>query len=192
MKCSTTPILATELVTYYPEIDLQPLRDYLHRLHSSDYTHGSLKQTKNHYLHEVDTLKPMFDKIQECLDHYKEKYDYDCDAIKTSLSWVNISSEREYHPEHTHPNSLVSGILYLNNTSPTTFVSSNVKEWGGSVFVRSYHKKHYENSAIEGQLVLFPSDLGHFTSMGIQRATLSFNTMPVGTVNTGTLMEHTY
>ena len=62
MKCSTTPILATELVTYYPEIDLQPLRDYLHRLHSSEYTHGSLKQTKNHYLHEVDTLKPMFDK----------------------------------------------------------------------------------------------------------------------------------
>ena len=120
MKCSTTPILATELVTYYPDIDLEPLLEYLK---TSDYTHGTLKQSKNHYLHEVDSLKPMFDKIQDCLDHYKEKYDYDCDAIKTSLSWVNISSEREYHPEHVHPNSLVSGILYLNDTSPTTFVS---------------------------------------------------------------------
>ena len=192
MKCSTTPILPTELVTYYPEIDLEPLKEYLQELPPSEYTHGALRQTKNHYLHELEVLKPLFDKIQECLDHYKEKYDYDCDAIKTSLSWVNISTDREYHPEHVHPNSLVSGILYLNDTSPTTFVSSNVKEWGGSVFVRSYHKKHYENRAIEGQLVLFPSDLPHFTSMGTHRATLSFNTMPVGTVNKGTLMEHTF
>ena len=71
MKCSTTPILATELVTYYPEIDLEPLKEYLQELPPSEYTHGALRQTKNHYLHELEVLKPMFDKIQEMVKSFK-------------------------------------------------------------------------------------------------------------------------
>ena len=108
MKCSTIPILPTELVRYYPDLDLGPIKDYLG---TAEYTHGALRQTKNHYLHELEELKPLFDKIQECLDDYKDKYEYDCDRIKPVLSWANVSSDREFHPEHTHPNSLVSGIL---------------------------------------------------------------------------------
>ena len=189
LKCSTIPILPTELVRYYPDVDLGPIKEYLG---TAEYTHGALRQTKNHYLHELEVLKPLFDKIQECLDDYKDKYEYDCDRIKPVLSWANISSDREFHPEHTHPNSLVSGILYLNNASPTTFVSHNLKNMGSSVYVKSYHMKHYDSEAIEGHLVLFPSDLGHFTSAGVHRATLSFNTMPVGIVNKGTLMEYNY
>ena len=187
MKCSIIPTLSTSFVRYYPWIDLEPLRDYLK---TAEFNHGALKQTKNHHLHEVPELRDIFLGIQECLDHYKEYFQYDCDRIKPTLSWANISSEKEMHPEHNHPNSLVSGILYLNNAAPTLFSSPMRKMMG--VYVSNKHDMIYESAAIPGHLVLFPSYVEHFTSPGSERVTLSFNTMPVGIVNKGTLMEHTY
>ena len=68
MKCSTIPILPTELVRYYPDLDLGPIKEYLG---TAEYTHGALRQTKNHYLHELEVLKPMFDKIQEMVKSFK-------------------------------------------------------------------------------------------------------------------------
>lgn len=180
--------LYTEIVRYSLSCDLEPVLDYLT---DTKYNVGNLKQTTNTHLHELPRFRRLFSQIQEALDDYKEMYEYDCFRIKTVLSWINVSDTDESHHEHSHPNSLISGIFYLKNCSPTFFSSPAIAGRTGIV-VQNNHPMTYESAGIQGDLVLFPSYVDHYTMPGTPRCTLSFNTLPEGKCNAGTLIEAQY
>lgn len=178
-------VTTTDIVRYNLDLGLlEPVKEYMIR---AQFHVGQLCQSKNNKVHH--RFLDLFSEIQNCLDHYHQMYEYDCDRILPTISWLNVSLPEHSHPVHNHPNSLVSGILYLNNCTPTHFIAP---AGNTGIVVANNRPQEYECHAVEGDLVLFPSYLDHYTLPGADRQTLSFNTMPVGTVNKGTLNEHTY
>jgi uncharacterized protein (TIGR02466 family) len=104
-------------------------------------------------------------------------------------SWLNYTEQNQYHHIHSHPNSLVSGVLYINadkNNDSIKFYNKNyetikpdVKEYN------VYNSSSYWFSVETLQVFLFPSSLTH--SVDIKRGTntrisLAFNVFIKGIV----------
>lgn len=128
--------------------------------------------------------------IEDCVaDYFKAtanpKHDV---SLRITQSWVNYSEQGQYHHKHAHPNSLVSGVFYINTNDNDRiyFYRSGFQQikfptdgWN------QWNSESWWFEATEGRLVLFPSSLEHMvpTVEGEKtRVSLSFNTFPVGTV----------
>jgi len=107
-------------------------------------------------------------------------------------SWLNYTNESEYHHLHSHPNSIISGVLYFNSNKENDSIKfENPLTSSGRQLIRP-EKKEYNvwNSdtwtfAVEtGQLIMFPSSIAHSvdTKVGKNlRTSLAFNTFYRGT-----------
>lgn len=184
-----TSALSTEIVRYTinPEV-VESVVDYAI---DTKYNVGNLKQTANTHLHDLPRFVRLFNEIQVVLDDYRDLYQFHCDRFKPTLSWINVSEPHEEHHPHKHPNSFVSGILYLTDCSPTYFDSPAINAQSG-ICVISNQQMTYAAQGVKGDLILFPSYMEHYTLPGTHRSTLSFNAMPQGIVNQGTLLECRY
>ena len=102
-------------------------------------------------------------------------------------SWINKSIKGKHHPEHHHPNSILSGVFYfeVNETAPITFFRMAPEH---RIICLSYSKSNFFNSdrfilsIKSGQLVIFPSDLAHGVPENQKeevRFSLSFNTFAI-------------
>jgi len=114
---------------------------------------------------------------------YQPKYPVN---LNITQSWLNFSQKGQHHHSHTHPNSLVSGVFYIEtyendkiiyekNDSPQIMLfSQKANKWNNGIYVFSVKKSH---------LYLFPSTLRHFVPVvetNTKRISLSFNTFPTG------------
>ena len=150
---------------------------------------GSCIQLNDTYV--LDNMPEFKDLKSKILLHIKEYFEYvyrpaDNIGIYITQSWINRIEQGGYHHRHTHPNSFISGVLYLQTqegdhilfekednpqikVEPTIFERYNSSSW--RVDVKSM------------DLVLFPSTLMHLVpiknSKGI-RISLSFNTFLKG------------
>lgn len=128
--------------------------------------------------------------IEDCVaDYFKAtanpKHDV---SLRITQSWVNYSEQGQYHHKHAHPNSLVSGVFYINTNDNDRIyfyrsgfqqIKFPTDDWN------QWNSESWWFEATEGRLVLFPSSLEHMvpTVEGEKtRVSLSFNTFPVGTV----------
>lgn len=135
--------------------------------------------------------------INECLKKVQGDVYYDMSAdIKLTKIWVNKSSRMEFHHKHSHSNSILSGILYLN-----TF-----EGYGKTVFYYPDPWWEFQNSRLmqftktslnnnielinevipeEGKLIIFPSHILHSTKpsmMNKERYTIAFNSFLKGSL----------
>jgi uncharacterized protein (TIGR02466 family) len=104
-------------------------------------------------------------------------------------SWLNYTETNQYHHKHAHPNSLVSGVFYINcheehdkikffNDTYGT-IKPEVKEWN------MWNSESWWFSVKTGDVILFPSSLTHMveTKQGDNtRISLAFNVFIKGTV----------
>ena len=149
-------------------------------------------RTVNVQLNKDIRYNILFDWIYDCLQELKDTLCFNCDELKVVQSWGNKSAIGQYHTEHNHPNSFVSGIIYLNDSeSGTIFNVDNI--WASSSYsnIRLWHpnsddhKIFYQQPAIAGDMIIFPSSLNH--GVGINRSddiryTISFNAFPSGRI----------
>ena len=107
-------------------------------------------------------------------------------------SWLNIVKPGEFHHDHSHNNSLISGVFYLSTEKDDniTFEDMNFKikqqiniepkEWNVSNAVT------WTFPAIINELILFPSWLNHRVleneKATTDRISISFNTFVKGTL----------
>ncbi len=104
-------------------------------------------------------------------------------------SWLNYTETNQYHHKHAHPNSLVSGVFYINcheEHDKIKFFNDNyktikleVKDWN------LYNSESWWFSVKTGDIILFPSSLTHMveTKQGDNtRISLAFNVFIKGTV----------
>ena len=104
-------------------------------------------------------------------------------------SWLNYTETNQYHHKHAHPNSLVSGVFYINcheEYDKIKFFNNNyktieleVKDWN------LYNSETWWFSVKTGDVILFPSSLTHMveTKQGDNtRISLAFNVFIKGTV----------
>ena len=188
MTRQITNALSIPIVRYKTEIDVTHILSYAE---TTGYNVGDFSQSRNIHLQDLPRFKTVFAQIQRHIDDYHMLFQYQCDRIEVSIAWLNHTTAEQSHHPHTHPNSLISGVLYLTDTTPTYFDSPAVAARNG-ILVQSLMELNYASDAIAGDLILFPSWLEHYTLPGAERRTLSFNTMPRGIVNQNTLIEANY
>ena len=116
----------------------------------------------------------------------------DENEIYITQSWVNKSGPGQFHPKHKHPNSVISGVIYVDDNEdgrlppirfhrsadmfPLDFSFDALNE--SNADCRSFE-------AVQGSLFLFPSLLEHDVEINESdrvRTSISFNTYVRGTV----------
>ena len=104
-------------------------------------------------------------------------------------SWLNYTETNQYHHKHQHPNSLVSGVFYINcheEYDKIKFfkedyktIKPEVKDWN------LWNSETWWFSVKTGDIILFPSSLTHMveTKQGDNtRISLAFNVFIKGTI----------
>ena len=104
-------------------------------------------------------------------------------------SWLNYTEKNEYHHKHTHSNSLVSGVFYINcheEYDKIKFFNDNykaiildVENWN------LYNSETWWFTVKTGDIILFPSSLTHMveTKQGNNtRISLAFNVFVKGNI----------
>jgi uncharacterized protein (TIGR02466 family) len=151
---------------------------------------GNITSTNNYILNE----KP-FTNIKKELDlivkDYFEKVISSTDAITPYItqSWLNYTETNQYHHKHTHPNSLVSGVFYINCheehdkikffNDKYQAIKPEVKDWN------TWNSETWWFSVKTGDVIMFPSSLTHMveTKQGDNtRISLAFNIFIKGKV----------
>jgi len=115
-------------------------------------------------------------------------------------SWLNYNDPKEFHHQHYHANSIVSGVFYIavNTEDKIQFYDRKPKDV--LIFNRSsynqYNSLHWWWPVAVNQLFLFPSNMEHgvpsIEGAEQTRISLSFNTFfrgKVGTKDEATLLE---
>lgn len=101
-------------------------------------------------------------------------------------SWLNLSVKGQWHHMHSHPNSMFSGVLYVEAGGSDRIVfERRDKVMGGFFDVEAvnFNPANSDNwwlPAVTGSLLVFPSSLYHSVppTESDRRVSLSFNTFP--------------
>lgn len=151
---------------------------------------GNQTSTNNYVLREK-ALKKLGEFFTESANKYlQEVYRPKKElSVYITQSWLNYTEKNQFHHKHTHPNSFLSGVFYVNGIATEDKI----------FFYRENHqaiKIPTENfnlwnsdswwlEAGTGTLYLFPSDLTHMVETVKHEGTrisLSFNTFLKGTI----------
>ena len=137
----------------------------------------------------------VFSKLKEDLDlrvqDYFKKVLSTTDAVTPYItqSWLNYTETKQYHHKHQHPNSLVSGVFYVNcheeldkikffNDTYKT-IKPEIKDWN------LYNSESWWFTVKTGDIILFPSSLTHMVENkeGTNtRISLAFNVFIKGNI----------
>ena len=149
--------------------------------------------SKNDRVLDEPQLSDLKQFIDQNVFNYKKNLLHirDDNEIYITQSWVNRSLPDQFHPKHKHPNSVISGVMYLDEDDedlppirfhrthelyPVDFSYDELNEFNASC--RTFEPKC-------GMLVLFPSLLEHDVDVNRSnrtRTSLSFNTYVRGVV----------
>mgnify|MGYP001162412443 FL=1 len=154
-------------------------------------------QSKDHYVLGNQKLSKIRSFIQSSLDEFMDNIYGTSDRLGITQSWINLSGKGNFHPEHQHPNSIISGVWY-------PFIDEDLPPIKFKKFKTShFHLKKHTNTRFNsdfcliplnpGDLILFPSDLIHQVPVNEsdkKRISLSFNTWVTG--NMGEDSDLTY
>ena len=108
--------------------------------------------------------------LQACLDDYFAKiYNSSNDvSLQITQSWLTLSRRGESHHSHSHPNSVVSGVLYINmaENHGINFYCNEDMLWyellrNADTYYNAY--KYFIKTEI-GDILLFSSNVHHGVS----------------------------
>ena len=151
---------------------------------------GNITSNDNYILNQK-----VFSSLKE--DLYLRVQDYFNKVLSTTdavtpfitQSWLNYTETNQYHHKHAHPNSLVSGVFYVNcheefdkikffrNDYQT--IKPEIKDWN------LYNSESWWFTVKTGDIILFPSSLTHMveTKEGDNtRISLAFNVFIKGII----------
>lgn len=108
--------------------------------------------------------------------------------LRITQSWCNYTQTGQFHHKHSHPNSFISGVFYLETTSTDRIHFFTGAQPGIKLPPKNWNIWNSESwwfEATKHSLFLFPSSLTHMVETVTAQQTrisLSFNTFLVGTV----------
>ncbi len=179
-------VLPTQLFGFDCEVIddiLEAVKNEPYPKHKKDFPF--VEQTKNSFLHK--TYPVLSDYLQKCNDDLWAylKIGEDESKLVTTQCWMNRTRKGVVKMCHTHPNSIISGILYLTDSEvPTIFQTRNFYKRGCIRIEKNYHD-YYMNETVRGRTVMFPSTLAHFVpenTVKEHRITISWNTFLDGRI----------
>jgi uncharacterized protein (TIGR02466 family) len=140
---------------------------------------------------ELSALKLFID--EQVLNYKKNLLQIkDENEIYITQSWVNKSSRDDFHPKHKHQNSIVSGVMYLDENDDSSLPPirfHRTLEMFPLDFkfdkLNEFNANSREFDPFQGMLMLFPSLLEHDVARNASdriRTSISFNTYARGVV----------
>ena len=104
------------------------------------------------------------------MSHIKQYFDK---VISTSdkivpyitQSWINYTREGEYHHSHAHPNSLISGVLYIDANKDNDKILFEKRGYHRiALTIKDYNLYNSDSwffPVQTGDLIIFPSETQH-------------------------------
>jgi len=145
------------------------------------------RQSKDTFILDRPELINIRSFIEEKLSYYANNVLQSSSELVITQSWSNINGKGEWHDEHIHPNSIVSGVFYLHNNDslpPIRFKRKYSSEVNLSIKkYNRYNNNFVQYSFNNGDLIFFPSHLHHSVPSNQsdeERISLSFNTWAKG------------
>lgn len=165
---------------------------------------SSIKWARNYnnWISETQNVlaEPEFKNLAEAVYDGLCEYFYGVMQAKDTVeiyfteSWFNKTEKGQMHHRHWHPNSIISGIVYLEadgTSGGTKFITSQYDTIEYSIHnANIYNSRSWTVDPEVGTMVLFPSNVEHMVAEYLgetPRVTLSFNSFVRGNVNTDPL-----
>ena len=173
------------------------LKDHISFLNQEEILYskneGYGKHSKNTYLLNQDHYKNLNSYILQQATYYAENYlSYNYINYKFSQSWISVKDPEEYHEQHTHSHSLISGVLFYeeNDTETSSITFSRLDEYSRHIVshknkpinsLNDFSFTSYDVYYKPNTLILFPSVLPHSVKKNttpFSRKSLAFNIVP--------------
>jgi len=181
-KPEIIPIFPTPIfVANYGKIDNE--LELIKKMSFKDPFGNGNQTTQNSYILDQIVFGHLKGFVLENLKIYAKTVLETSEELYITQSWANRNKKGMVHHEHIHPNSIVSGILFLSKEEklPPVKFSKNVFN-AVQLKINKYNFFNSANFSLAndpGNLVLFPSSLRHSVPVNTheeERYTLSFNT----------------
>ena len=151
------------------------------------YLNEGNSTSNNHNILEHKLLKNLKKIISNSVNIYaKEVLNYENVEFYITQSWLNYTKKSEYHHTHAHPNSIISGVLYINTCEEDKIyfykngynqISPKIKKYN------IYNSTSWWFPVKNGDIILFPSSTTHGVNVKEKnnvRISLAFNTFVKG------------
>jgi uncharacterized protein (TIGR02466 family) len=151
------------------------------------YLNEGNSTSNNHNILEHKLLKNLKKIISNSVNIYaKEVLNYENVEFYITQSWLNYTKKSEYHHTHAHPNSIISGVLYINTCEEDKIyfykngynqISPKIKKYN------IYNSSSWWFPVKNGDIILFPSSTTHGVNVKEKnnvRISLAFNTFVKG------------
>ena len=145
--------------------------------------------SKDNNLFDRKEMKDLAKFCQESVASYlKEIYAPKHDVtLRFTQSWANYTEPGQFHHKHEHPNSFLSGVLYIN-ADPTKDKIYFYKNGYQQIKLPTENFNLYNSDSwwfevATGDIMLFPSSLTHMVQTvdaDATRISIAFNTFPKG------------
>ena len=151
-------------------------------------------RSENSYILNSEPLTNLKVFLESCVkkyffEIYKPLDDID---IYITQSWINISRVGEQHHIHSHPNSFISGTLYISADKEVDQITFSKTDYSTIKLIptsyNTYNSSSWSFNISSGDVVLFPSTLQHYvdpvkdSSKRNERISLSFNSFLKGNI----------
>ena len=149
---------------------------------------GGNTTSKNSYI--LEQFPDLKDWILDQIELYKTEVLKIQDEVFFGItqSWLNYNSKKSFHHSHNHRNSVISGVFYVEGTTPIRFERKDHYfpqfDFNYSEYT-NYNSSQYDIQVSPGKLFLFPSLLNHSVLSNEDdkvRISLAFNTWMKGTI----------
>jgi uncharacterized protein (TIGR02466 family) len=179
-------------------------------------TNSNPHQISSHYISDNKYVLnlPQYEDLKQWItarttEFVRDVLNVESDALITQ-SWVNRNSPGEFTHLHPHPNSIVSGVFYMDVPDGNALIMFHKQEAGGTGYFilepgkynkdtnrdHTYSSRTYKLNVTAGDLVLFPSWLLHSVPTNttkFERWCMAFNSMiPFSIGMTNSLNEFKY
>jgi uncharacterized protein (TIGR02466 family) len=144
--------------------------------------YGNFTSNDNYF---IDRLPNLNVQISEHLTKYCQSIIGSSIQLVVTQSWVNYNPKGSSHHTHWHPNSIVSGVIYISK-EPSKFVIEKKQQHGLTPkveFTTKYNMNRTYIDVEQNMIILFPSDLVHGVDINDDekpRISLAFNTFYKG------------
>lgn len=180
MHLFATPLYRSKLEREFSVVEQTFFKD---ELSNPVFAIGNHASSNKHIL-DAAPMQGLREVLQAHLDNYF-RIVFDTSnkvSLRITQSWLTLSRRDETHHPHTHPNSIASGVLYINvaQLDGINFFRDDDYIWYELMRKNEtyYNASSYLINTAIGDIIIFPSNVKHGVrevKEDIERISLSFN-----------------
>jgi len=177
-------------------------KDFFKKIESNVRENYGNHTSIDHCILENEEMKDVKKYCDEAINTYLKKI-YNPDNTNTKLyitqSWLNYTKINEFHHTHAHPNSILSGVLYVSANKKYDMITFNKGGYTQLEFfpmdgkANAYTSDEMNVEVDKYDIIVFPSKMFHrvpTTKNPETRISLAFNSFVSGTLGHEMNLNH--